>query len=83
MESSVRRAIGSKPELHGCCVAARRYLRTSCDSLQWTWHFVDPFVRVRSGAQDPIVVYCPWCGEKLPERGRLRVTEVGDERQDG
>lgn len=73
----------SRPEQHACCIAAKRYLRATCDTLEWTWHFVDPFVKVRSSAQDPRVIYCPWCGEKLPTRGRLRVEEVRDERRDG
>lgn len=64
------------PERHDCCIAARRHLVPRIGNGSWYW-----VLRPRSSEKVSFelrVLYCPWCGESLPDRGRLVVREVRD-----
>ncbi len=60
----------SMPEQHTCCHATHRYLYSTFEDGEWRWrvHIVLPFI-----------THCPWCGEKLPDRGRLKIEEARHE----
>lgn len=64
----------SKPEQHTCSVLARKYLTPFLDGDKWVWQLSYNKLNnglERYGMRSLIVQYCPWCGSKLPDRGRL------------
>jgi len=66
----------SKPEAHDCGAVARVYLEPFKLGGQWFWRIKH---RYWNGKHAQVtLLFCPWCGERLPERGRLRVDEVQD-----
>lgn len=69
----------SMPEQHACCYAARRHLVPQFDGDAWVWKvraWIFMPLAGKPGVALPQISYCPWCGEKLPDRGRLQTEEV-------
>lgn len=72
----------SMPEQHKCCHAALRYLRTLFSAGQWRWFISPRCISLSCPPQkiaDLLITHCPWCGEMLPDRGRLVVEEAAYE----
>lgn len=64
----------SKPEAHECSYAARHHLFPVFTEGGWLW-------TLRSRGYPEVswpITFCPWCGVRLPDRGRLKVEEVSE-----
>jgi len=72
----------SMPEPHTCCHAARQHLCPRKADGVWQWYLMGrergAIGTRRAFPHDILINYCPWCGEKLPDCGRLVVTEANN-----
>lgn len=63
-----RAALTDRPYAHECCPNATERLRTVSYVGEWKW-FLNTWAS--TVARLP-VVYCPWCGDKLPRSNKER-----------
>lgn len=63
------------PERHECCIQAWRNLWPQVGNREWYWVLRPPNAKFTFELR---IVFCPWCGERLPNRGKVVTKEVGN-----
>lgn len=71
---AVRVRRGIKPPVHACSPRARSLLRAVAFGRRWAW-------RLQTG-EEPLVSYCPWCGEALPHEREVQLELIRGFRDD-